>query len=216
MRIRHFLTLFVLLALFALTGCFGPVVRPTADFTWCPDGSEGKLDYTFFDHSTTVPGHYITELSWDFGDGAGRQQAFGYVSHRFPAEGTYHVTLVVTDDRGVSGTVTKEVVVQYPAVIREWHLALGWPATVTGEVVNRFDRTLDSVVIKAKFYSADNVRLTEGTAEIAELEPGEVALFTIKAPEYSTQIFYAKVFLDSFTVGCPEEPYPQYSDETDS
>ena len=216
MKIRRFSALLLIMVLLALAGCFGPVVRPTADFTWCPDGSQGKLDYTFFDHSTTVPGHYITELSWDFGDGSDPQQAFGNISHRFPAEGTYHVTLVVTDDRGVSGTVTKEVLVQYPAVIREWHLTLGWPATVTGEVVNRSDRTLDSVVIKAKFYNADNVRLTEGTAEIAELDPGEVALFTIKAPEYSTQIFYAKVFLDSFTVDCQEEPYPQRSDETDS
>jgi len=213
---RRFSSLVLLLALFALTGCFGPVVRPTADFTWCPDGSEGKLDYTFFDHSTTVPGHYITKLFWDFGDGSDPQQAFWNVSHRFPAEGTYHVTLVVTDDRGVSGTVTKEVLVQYPAVIREWHLTLGWPATVTGEVVNRSDRTLDSVVIKAKFYNADNVRLTENTAEIAELEPGEIALFTIKAPEYSTQIFYATVFVDSFTVDCQEEPYPPWSNETDS
>jgi len=213
---RRGLLLALLLGLVAITGCFGPVVRPTADFTWCPDGSEGKLDYNFFDHSTTVPGHYITALSWDFGDGSPPQEGYGMVSHRFPHEGTYHVTLVVTDDRGVAGTVTKEVLVQSPAVIREWNLTLGWPATVTGEVVNRSDRTLDSVVIKAKFYSADNVRLTEGTAEILELEPGEVALFSIEAPEYTARIFYAKVFVDSFTVDCQEEPYPQRSDETDS
>jgi len=216
MRHRRWLPLMViLLGVFGISGCFGPVVRPTADFTWCPDGSQGKLDYTFFDHSTTVPGHYITELSWDFGDGTSPQQGFWGIFHRFPAEGTYRVTLVATDDRGVSGTVTKEVLVQYPAVIREWRLTLGWPATVTGEVVNRSDRTLDSVVIKAKFYSADSVRLTEGTTEIAGLEPGEVALFTVKAPEYSAQVFYAKVFVDSFVVDCPEELYPLQPDAPD-
>lgn len=215
MHRRWLLLIAILLGLLGISGCFGPVVRPTVDFTWCPDGSEGKLDYTFFDHSTTVPGHYITELSWDFGDESGSQQAFWGISHRFPAEGTYRVTLVATDDRGVSGTVTKEVLVQHPAVIREWHLTLGWPATVTGEVVNRYDRTLDSVVVKVKFYSADNVRLTEDTAEIAELEPGEVALFTVKAHEYSAQIFYAKVFVASFFVDCPEEPYPPWPDASD-
>ncbi len=175
-----------------------------------PGREPGELDYAFFDHSVTVPGHYITGISWDFGDGSAPEEGYGMVFHRFPAEGTYRVTLVATDDRGVAGTVTKEVLVQYPAVIREWRLTLGWPAAVTGEVVNRTDRTLDSVVIKAKFYSAEDVRLTEGTAEIVGLEPGEVALFTIKAPEYSARIFYAKVFVDSFTVECPEEPYPPW------
>ncbi len=211
---RSVLVGLMILILFGITGCFGPVVRPTADFTWCPDGSQGELDYAFFDRSTTVPGHYITGLSWDFGDGTPPQDGYGMISHRFPSEGTYRVTLVVTDDRGVSGTVTKEVLVQSPAVVREWHLSLGWPATVTGEVVNRSDRVLHSVVIKAKFYSADDVRLTEGRAEILELELGEVALFTVQAPEYTARIFYAKVGIESFVADCPEDLYP-LKDETD-
>jgi len=192
-------------------GCFGPVVRPTADFTWCPDGTYGMLDYRFISQSTTVPNHYNTLLHWEFGDGnTAEGYPFEAVLHRFAEEGTYQVTLVVTDDRGVSGTVTKEVSVIEAAVIRSWDLTLGWPVTVTGEVMNRYTESLHTVMVKAKFYNADGVRLTEGNVEISELEPGERARFTVTSQEYSSEIFYATVFVESFATDCPDAPfYPE-------
>ncbi len=206
---KRVFTLAVVLLLGGLIGgCFGPVVRPTADFTWCLDGESGLLDYRVFSHSTTVPNHYITSLSWEFGDETQTEESYWDVIHRFAEEGTYFVTLVATDDRGVSGTVTKEVPVYAAAFIREWNLTLGFPVKVTGEVENRHSEILQSVTVKAKFYDADGVRLTDGTVEVSDLEPGERALFTVKAQEYSSQIFYATVFVESFVADCPDVFYP--------
>lgn len=188
-------------------GCFGPVVRPTADFTWCPDGESGLLAYRFISHSSTVPNHYIDLLRWEFGDGTVEEKyPWEVVSHSFAKEGTYMVSLIVTDDRGVSGTVTKEVPVIEAAIIRSWQLPLGWPVKLTGVVENRHSETLDTVTLKAKFYNADGVRLTNGTVEILDLEPGEQAAFTITATEHSSQIFYATVVIASFTTDCPGSP----------
>jgi len=183
-------------------GCFGPVVRPTVGFTWCPDGSSGLLSYRFISQATTVPNHYITSLSWEFGDDTAMRDYAWEVVHSFPAEGTYWVTLTATDDRGVSGTVTEEVQAIEVALIRSWQLTLGFPQKVTGEVVNRHSETLQTVTVKAKFYNVDGVRLTDGAAEVADLEPGEVVRFTIEAEEPSTGVFYATVSVESFTSDC--------------
>ena len=199
------LVLFV--GLLLVGGCFGPVVRPTAEFTWCPDGKSGLLAYRFISHATTVPGHYITSLSWEFGD---EPVVDGYawdVARTFPEEGTYWVTLTATDDRGVSGTATKEVLVIEAAIIRSWQLTLGFPQKVTGEVVNRHTETLQTVTVKAKFYNADEVRLTDGTIKVTGLEPGEIARFTIEAQEPSTGVFYATVFVESFVADCPDSVF---------
>ena len=120
------------------------------------------------------------------------------------------MTLTVRDDRGVSGTVTKQVLVAMaPFIHPGWVLTLGYPARVTGIVQNRSDERLSSVIIKAKYYDADGVRLSDGTVEITDLDPGEKAEFSIAAVEYSTRIFHATVEVDSFFSDCPNH-WPIY------
>jgi len=187
-----------------LSGCFGPVMRPVADFVWCPDGSSGDLDYWFTSTSTTVSNHWIESLRWEFDDETPPLETAWDAHHRFDEEGVYRVTLTLRDDRGVTGTVTKVVPVALAAFVHPgWLLTLGWPARVTGVVQNRFNERLDFVVVKAKFYDTDGVRLSDGTVEITDLEPGEKAEFSIAAVEYSTRIFYATVAVDSFSSDCP-------------
>jgi len=188
-------------------GCFGPVVRPTAEFSWCPDGESGLLSYRFISEATPVPGHYITSLSWEFGDGAAVNGYAWEVIHAFPEEGAYWVTLTVTDDRGVSGTATEAVSVIEAALVRWWQLTLGFPQKVTGEVVNRHTETLQTVTVRAKFYDADGVRLTDGTVEITDLDPGEIARFTIEAREPSSQVFHSTVAVESFVADCAGSPF---------
>jgi PKD repeat protein len=200
--------LLVIVVGIAVVSCFGPVERPTADFTWCPDGTVGPLAYRFFSHSAPVPGHYITTQKWEFGDGATQADYSFDVLHRFPSEDTYLVALTVTDDRGIAGTVSKEIHVRPAAFIRDWNLTLGFPVQVQGEVENRCPFTMPKVTVKAKFYDADGLRLTDGTAVIDALEAGERAAFTVKASEYSSRIFYATVVVEAFTVDCPDLFYP--------
>jgi len=187
-----------------LGGCFGPAVRPVADFTWCADGSSGQLDYWFTSTSTTMANCWIESLRWEFGDGSAPLETSWDAHHRFAEEKVYRVTLTVRDNRGVTGTVTREVPVTLAAYIHPgWRLTLGAPAHVVGIVENRTDERLDRVVIKAKYYDASGVRLTDGTAEITDLDPRERAEFTIVAIDYSTRIFHATVEIDWFSSRCP-------------
>ena len=207
---RRISSIAVLAGILLLVGCFGPATRPVADFARCPDGSSGDLDYWFTSTSTTVPNHWIESLRWEFGDGSPPLETAWDAHHRFDEEKVYRVTLTVRDDRGVSGTVTKDVPVAMAAFVHPgWQLTLGWPARVTGVVQNRFDERLDFVVVKAKFYDVDGIRLSDGTVEISDLGPGEKAEFSIAAVEYSTRIFHATVEVDSFSSDCPNG-WPAY------
>jgi PKD repeat protein len=201
--LRSVLIFGAVLGVSLLPACLGPMERPVADFTWCPDGSEGRLDYAFVSTSTTVPGHSIVQLVWDFGDGSAPTEVYWEALHRFGAEGVYHINLTVTDSRGVSGTATKEVPVVLAAFVHPtWDLTLGWPVRVRGVVENRYEERLDAVVIRAKFYDADGIRLTEGRAEIGDLDPVEKAAFEVTATEFSSRIFYATVEVESFLAEC--------------
>lgn len=201
---RGTLCIAMILVVLFVVSCFGPVVRPVADFVWCPDGSSGELDYQFTSTSVATPNHWIESLRWEFGDGTAPLETAWDARHRFDEEDVYRVTLTVRDDRGVNGTVTKEVPVAMAAFVHQgWLLTLGWPTRVTGIVQNRSDERLTSVIVKAKFYDADGVRLSDGICEISDLEPGEKAEFSIGAEEYTTRIFHAKVAVDSFVSECP-------------
>jgi len=76
-------------------------VAPTADFTSTTDG----LIATFADTSSPVE-----SWAWDFGDGVGFS-AEQNPSYTYAASGTFPVTLTVAS-AGLSGTVTKDVIVE--------------------------------------------------------------------------------------------------------
>jgi hypothetical protein len=141
-------------------------------------------------------------MQWEFDDGSPIETTWD-APHRFEEEGIYHVTLTVTDSRGISGTVTKEVpVVMAAEVYPNWQFTLGWPIRVTGIVANRADVRLHSVVVKAKFYDVNGVRITDGTVTLVDLEPGEKVAYTVDAAEYSARIFHVTVAVDSFVADC--------------
>lgn len=78
---------------------------PVADFTAAVD--ETRLDV---DGSASSDDEEITSYEWDFGDGG---TATGVTaSHTYAAGGTFDVTLTVTDNRGKTGSVTKQVSVE--------------------------------------------------------------------------------------------------------
>jgi PKD repeat protein len=75
-----------------------------ADFTWsCAD-----LTCTFADGSGDDGS--VTAWTWDFGDTTG-SSTIQNPSYTYAAAGSYGVALAVTDNQGVTGTITKTVTV---------------------------------------------------------------------------------------------------------
>ena len=85
-----------------------PNSPPTADLTW---GCTG-LDCSFTDASSDSDGS-ITAWAWTFGDGGTSDVANPL--HTYGAEGTYTVSLIVTDNESTpSSSVSKQVTVRLP------------------------------------------------------------------------------------------------------
>lgn len=87
-----------------------PNQAPTASFTSSTTDLTAALDGT---GSTDADGT-VASYAWDFGDGATGSGATP--SHAYAAAGTYTVTLTVTDNRGATDSVAKQVTVTAPLV----------------------------------------------------------------------------------------------------
>ena len=100
-----------------------PADTPTPAFTYSPTAVNTNVP-VIFDASASCPGAVsatgacassgtITRYSWNFGDGtSGASQV---VTHTFTNQNTFSVTLTVTNDRGVSASITRAVSVSTSA-----------------------------------------------------------------------------------------------------
>jgi PKD repeat protein len=84
---------------------------PTASFTLPPSCTAGT-PCGF--HSTSTDDVAILSTSWDFGDASPVGEGAD-ATHTYAAAGTYNVTLTVTDDQGLTGTVSQSLTVAAPS-----------------------------------------------------------------------------------------------------
>ncbi|HEY8452113.1 MAG: PKD domain-containing protein [Micromonosporaceae bacterium] len=85
----------------------GPNQPPVADFSAACNGLIFIFWCTFDGGASVDPDGMVVSWSWDFGDGTtGSGQT---VLHFYGAPGAYDVTLTVTDDAGLTDSVTKRV-----------------------------------------------------------------------------------------------------------
>ena len=115
----HLKLLFALLSIGALVGCdyeyelpeAGSIpdkTPPSANFS-ASQSDEDFLTFNFANLSNSA-----TDYMWEFGDGNTSTELDP--SNTFPDEGTYTVTLTVSDKLGVTDTFTSEVLVEEPPV----------------------------------------------------------------------------------------------------
>jgi chitodextrinase len=106
-------------------------VPPTAVLTASPmTVSEGETVFFNGSGSRAAPGRVLVSHDWDFGDGS---RGSGVTSsHTYSNQGTYVVTLNVSDDRGQVGTATTSVVVEAPEVAALGSLPPGSPCGTGG------------------------------------------------------------------------------------
>ncbi|UCE29504.1 MAG: PKD domain-containing protein, partial [Candidatus Bathyarchaeota archaeon] len=101
---------------------------PSADFTASPTGE--ALTVGFTDTSTSHDG--IVSWLWDFGDG--ETSSGQNPTHKFPDDGTYLVTLTVTDSDGSADTVTKQVSVVNTAPTANFSIVSSAKPTINEEI----------------------------------------------------------------------------------
>lgn len=106
------------------TGMAEPLVMATA--TWAAPGSFNEpptasfaatctaLECSFDGSASADTDGTIVSYAWNFGDGT--TAAGVTATHTYAAEGTYSVTLTVTDDGGLTGVATNAVTVTAPGV----------------------------------------------------------------------------------------------------
>jgi chitinase len=86
--------------------------NPIASFTFSPANPLVGETVTFDAAASTPEGGAIISYKWDFGDTTQTTRNDATVTHVFSAKGTYVVTLTVTDDEGLTGTMTKQIPVE--------------------------------------------------------------------------------------------------------
>ncbi len=84
--------------------------EPTASFTFSPSAPALNQTVTFDGGSSTDEDGTIVQYSWNFGDGTSPAvSASPIATHAFTQNGSFTVTLTVTDNEGLTGTASSSV-----------------------------------------------------------------------------------------------------------
>jgi endoglucanase len=109
---------------------------PIASFTFSPNKPLPGEVVTFDASASTDVDGSITSYSWDFGDGS--TDSGMTVNHSYSEEGTYSVTLTVSDDNGNIGSENRDVTAALPKGLEVWYLC-----SETGTSTNTIRGSLD-------------------------------------------------------------------------
>jgi len=102
---------------------------PVASFTFSPSEPVVAETVTFNASASNDSDGTIVSYAWGFGDGTTDSSAI--VEHAYTAAGTYNVTLTVTDNDGLTHTVTKSITVEEaPPTGIPWQLYVAAAAAV--------------------------------------------------------------------------------------
>jgi len=83
-------------------------VAPVPDFNWTPEIPTTSDNVQFNDHSIDFDG---TIISWHWGFGDGNTSTEQNPQHKYADNGSYTVTLTITDNDGAISTISKQITV---------------------------------------------------------------------------------------------------------
>ena len=86
---------------------------PTASFVFSPTGDAAPIDVDFDASGSTSAEAPIVSYDWQFATGITKSGK--KTRHRFTSAGSYPVTLTVTDDKGLTATITQIIKIMAPA-----------------------------------------------------------------------------------------------------
>ncbi len=118
---------------------------PTADFSFTPSPATRPDVVEFVDESTDDG--WIVAWHWEFGDGA--ESSEQNPKHQYAEKGEFTISLTVTDNGGLTGTVEKSIIVGNAAPIAAFSFTS--PAK-TGEAVKFTNESTDDGEIAACFW----------------------------------------------------------------
>ncbi|UCD39799.1 MAG: PKD domain-containing protein, partial [Candidatus Bathyarchaeota archaeon] len=120
-----------------------PLASPLASFAYTPNEPLVGQTVTFnasesYDHDGT-----ITSYAWDFGDGTTLAGTDSVVTHVYTDDGTYNVTLAITDEDGLTDSTWKTIAISpihdvavASATSSPMEVATGENVTITVDVTN--------------------------------------------------------------------------------
>lgn len=94
---------------------YTPPESPVADFAYTPENPIINELVTFDATASYSPSSFIAKYSWNFGDATPiANETDPIVFHNYTASGFYNVTLMVTDNNGLTNSTTKTIIVRNP------------------------------------------------------------------------------------------------------
>jgi PKD repeat protein len=181
---------------------------PTVNFEFLPAEPKANEPITFIDRSTDDVG--IVAWEWNFGDGTSASEQNPV--HRYSADGSYSVTLTVTDTDGERASATKTVKVFTPRAIATRTIDTNLPndETLPGErvkvkiTIQALDR-INGLVVVERFPSDLTFKLVSTESGTARPGPGEVLWVFLETLEPGT----TRTLEYELTIPEPENPEPR-------
>jgi PKD repeat protein len=165
---------------------------PVASFTFSPTSPLVDETVTFDASASYDPDGTIVSYDWDFGDGL--SDTGEIVTHAYSAAGTYTVTLTVTDNDGLTDTITKDIVVSAPPAT----VIYVDPSTVSANPGGYFTINIDIADVTDLYSWQVKLRWTLGLLDIDAEDIVEGPFLK----QGGITVFAKKVFTNYIDIGC--------------
>jgi len=190
------------------------LIGPVASFTYSPTKPIIHQTVTFDASASYDPDRSIVSYEWDFGDGG--SDTGKVVTHDYSAEGTYNVTLTVTDDDELTDTICKLITVYTFLYVHD----VAVKSVATSVTVTYAGRIVDiTVVAKNEGNAVESFSVTVyysttsiGTKPVTNLLPG--SQITIPFSWNTTGVSLGSYAISAKASVVPGETVPDQADNT--